>query len=194
MALPLQVDWNKVQSMYLKGMTPKQIGELLGIKADSVSARAFRYKWRKSLLDSSVIVKAHNDAIQGNEPETPESSHLTKASASVKGSLANALLQATGCLDTLPQSKSLKSRTASAQLLSTLAGVGKTVFGWSEGQSTPSVRINVMANCTLSPPDQAKAIEQAPVIDVTPVLNNPPVQASDAEELKPPSEPPKGTS
>lgn len=165
--MPVSPDWNVIRELYNKGLPIRKIAEQFNLKVGTIAARASRGNWKRIVTQANAIAQSVQVQIQGNEPETPESNHLTKASTTVKGSLANALLQATGCLDTLPTSKSLKSRSASAQLLATLAGVGKTVFGWSDSNQTPAVRISVVANAvSISESEQPKTITQAPVIDV----------------------------
>lgn len=172
-AMPASPDWNVIRELYNKGLPIRNIAEQFGLKVGTIAARASRGNWKRIVTQANAIAQSVQVQVQGKEPDSPESNHLTQASTNVKQSLANALLEATGTLDTLPKSKSLKSRSASAQLLSTLAGVGKTVFGWSESSQSPAVRINVLSTFQVSPSPQ----EQKPVIDVTP-----------AKAIEPPSE------
>jgi hypothetical protein len=141
----LQVDWMMIQGLYLKGLTPKQIQAETGVKADTVSNRAFRCKWRKSLVDSAVVVHKRNQAMAIDEPDTQS---LTKHSDSVRNALGRDLTRLCELLETAPP-PSLSNALKRQQALEPAVRNAKAVFGWSEGQSQPSVRINVMGTVSV---------------------------------------------
>jgi hypothetical protein len=159
------IDWELVQSLYLKGLGPSEIQKQTGVKANAVSVRASRYGWRKHLAKASVIVTQHNEKLQGDTEDKGQSNALAKRSALVRERLSDELLRAVDTLTATKPSKSLETQAKRASVMQTLAGAAKPVFGWSEGQSSPMVRINLLSQAvslTESQPDTR------PVIDVTP--------------------------
>jgi len=63
---PRKPDWEKVREAYLELRSQKLVGEMFGIKPDTVKTRASRHGWRKMVPQQ---------AIQKNEPE-PNYAHL----------------------------------------------------------------------------------------------------------------------
>jgi len=174
----LQADWNLIRDLYSKGMTPSKIADQTGVQVGTICSRASRGRWKAVAQQANSIVQVEIQHPK-QEPESPESSALAKASASVRAALSQELLRSVAALDTLKPSKRLESQRERANVVQTITGTAKTVFGWSDGQSNPSVRINVLSSFAIEPAQQP---EQGKVIDVTPALATP----KPIEQLNPP--------
>lgn len=161
-ASPESPDWTHVQTLYLQGKSPKEIEAITGIPKQSVSVRASRLGWTASLRKSRQTVQVTAELAKDDKDDSPK---LTAQSERTRTALADVLVRSAEKLASHPihtTSTALRLNQDAESLVRN----AKTVFGWSESQSTPSVRISVLSSFQVAPTqDQAKG----PVIDVTPV-------------------------
>lgn len=166
------IDWPLIQTLYTSGLGPNEISKRTGVKPDTIASRASRFRWRDLMAKAKPIVQV---AIQRDREQTednPQSNALAKASAIVRSKLSDELIRAVDTLSSTKPSKRLDTQAKRASVMQTLAGAAKPVFGWSEGQSQPIVRINVLGNAT---------IDSSPAIDAEVVPNPVPAQVTDAQ-------------
>lgn len=162
---PVQaIDWPMIQALYLQGLGPTAIAKKTGVKVNTISVMATRKGWAKSLQKAGEHRKVVEISVQQSQDDSPK---LTAQSEAVRAALARDLKRVCDLLETKTPS-TIPAALKRQQDMESLVRNAKTVFGWSDSNTQPSVRINVMSNCTLTPPP---AIEQSQgkVIDVTPV-------------------------
>lgn len=138
-------DWMLVQALYFQGKTPKQIEGETGVKAQSVSVRATRHGWTRSLAKTRLALKGAEDK--------PKEGKLDSASEAVRNALGRDLKRVCDLIDTSPPSslpKALKRQQAMVPLVQN----AKTVFGWSDQGTSPLVRINVLGTAVIAPSGQ----------------------------------------
>lgn len=156
-------DWNLIRELYNKGLPLRKIAEQFNLQVGTVASRASRGNWKRIAAEATTI--AQNALIETKEKPAAESA-VTKHSEAAKAGLAGILARSVEKLQAIALNSPKAALKANAELESVVRNC-KTVFGWSEGQSTPAVRINLLGSFTVQPKEPA--LPQAPVIDVTPV-------------------------
>lgn len=147
-------NWPFIQSLYLQGLTPKQISAQTGVKADTISCRASRNGWTSALAKAKPAVQVTVETSKAKDSEAS----LSKSSEAVRSGLADVITRSVEKIQAL----TLKTPKHALKVNSELECVvrnAKTVFGWSEGQSHPAVRINILGSAVID--TQPKAIEPA---------------------------------
>jgi len=159
-------NWELIQAMYMAGRTPKEIEAKTGTAANTVSVQATRKGWAVALRRLKLDKLAQG---QDTEGDTAKPSVLAKYSESARNALGRDLKRICDLIETSPAT-SLKRALERQAAMEPLIRNSKTVFGWSEGQAQPSVRINVMGSVSFgsnsgSIANQDQQLEQGKVID-----------------------------
>lgn len=157
-----QPDWNLIRELYNKGLALRQIAEQFGLQVGTVASRASRGNWRATATRAKQIAQSVQKGVESEDKGDEEPNKLSKASSLVRSKLSDELLRAVDTLTSTKPSKRLESQMRRASVMQTLAGAAKPVYGWSEGQSQPAVRIAIMgATVQVQQETEAKAIDIA---------------------------------
>ena len=139
------IDWTSIQAMYFQGVTPSEISAKTGVKTNTISVMASRKGWAVALRKAKEAGKATKIEIGGNPPAD---SALVKHSERVRKALGRDLERVCELLEDKPPSSLSKALERQSALESVVRNA-KTVFGWSEGQSTPAVRISILGDAQI---------------------------------------------
>jgi hypothetical protein len=141
----LDVDWKLAESLYLQGVKPPVIAERVGIGIGTIYAKASRKGWAKTLAKT-------RDSMTGQAERVAE-----VLSETVKAKFARRLLHLSNSLPDYPLP--LKEELAIQSKLEPAIRNARTILGWKEGNTQPSVRINVMAGATVISTEPEKTVE-----------------------------------
>ncbi len=161
------IDWAMIQSLYLQGLGPTAIAKKTGVKSNTISVMATRKGWAKSLQRAGEARKRLEIDHDGNPKEVKELENQSQRARKALGDVIARSAEKLASVDI----KSVKHALTVNQEAESLVRNSKTVFGWSEGQSQPAVRIGVLSQTTIVNEAQSKD-EAKPVIDVESNVND----------------------
>ena len=140
----VQADWNLIREMYTQGLKCAEIEKQTGVKAGTIASRASRCKWTGVALQAKQAVQK---LIKGSEGES--ASKLGDSSERTRSRLARLVERSAERIEEM----TLKSPSHALKVNQELESVvrnAKTVFGWTENQQAPAIRIAVLAQVTLT--------------------------------------------
>ena len=130
--------WEKAKSLYLAGKSWKAISDETGLNQSTLQSKASRDDWTK-------FRKGMRDTISSNEIQSLES-----LSALVRSKLAADAASTLERIDSYALD-GIRDESTREQILGSVAKRSALVFGWSEGNESASVSINLLG----SMPDRA---------------------------------------
>lgn len=157
---PKAIDWDYIQALYMQGIGPAEIARKTGVKADTISVRATRHGWTGILRKTGG---PRQDVQITVSTEQPKEDKLAKQSERTRTALADVIARSAEKLAAMPINTPSSALRVNQDAESMVRNA-KTVFGWSEGQSAPAVRINILGNATVA----SEEMEKPPVIDLPP--------------------------
>lgn len=153
------IDWPLIQTLYTSGLGPKEISKQTGVKPDTIASRASRFRWRELMAKAKPMVQVTKPDDSEDKPALDsQSQRARKALGDVIARSAEKLAST--------DIKSAKHAVIVNQEAESMVRNAKTVFGWSEGQTQPVVRIGVLSQTII---ESGVDTNQGQVIDVTPV-------------------------
>jgi len=158
-------DWILARTLYAQGVATPEIAQVLGVPQANVRARIMREDW--SRLRNKVQARAAT-AIQTvvRESISPDLRALLESSAKARQAIAHELLGSLETLQTTKHSRKLVTQRDRANVLATLAQVGKLAHGWGEANASTSIRIGVLNCATVKPPSLSSPTDP-PTIEAT---------------------------
>ena len=157
----LPCDWDVIRELYLKGLPLREISEKVGVQQSTISSKATRAGWKQAAQRASALV-------QVSVNEAKEETQLSKQSERARSGLAATLERFVAKIETM-EPKTVKAALKASGELESVVRNCKTVFGWSESQSQPAVRINILGSATIATDGPA----EKPAIDLPIVLDTP---------------------
>lgn len=176
---PKAIDWENVKSLYFHGVTPTEIAKQTGVRLNTISVMASRKGWPAMLRKAKETSKAVQISVEQPEAESPK---LTAQSEAVRAALARDIQRVCELIDAQP-APTLSKALARQQAMEPVVRNSKAVFGWSDSNTSPAVRISVLDSVVVMPvsahsPEKpviecepAKAIGQEPDRNTLPPLS-----------------------
>lgn len=143
----VQADWGLIQQLYIQGFTPKVIADKTGVKADTVSIRAHRGKWKE--LAARAIEAVKGQVPQATEVQTATESALASSSERVRERLARLVERSVAKLEELDIRTPSHALAVNGELEPVMRNA-KVLYGWGEALAQPAIRIQVVAQCRLA--------------------------------------------
>ena len=136
--------WEKAKSLYLAGKSWKAIADETGIVQSTLQSKASRDDW-------TTFRKGMRNTVSSNEIQSLES-----LSAIVRNKLAADAASTLERIDSYALD-GIRDESTREQILGSVAKRSALVFGWSEGNESASVSINLLG----SMPDKLFHVEQS---------------------------------
>ena len=161
---PKVPDWDLIQARYVQGVGPTELSKMFGVKADTISVRATRKGWQRLKQKASVTSQSVTITTESKQDESPK---LTAQSERTRKALADVLVRSAEKLASMPihtPSTALRVNQDAESMVRN----AKTVFGWSEGQSSPAVRISIMDSAVVIQEQAGQALSEVPEVKQLP--------------------------
>jgi hypothetical protein len=158
MPLTLDVDWEHAHQLFNQGLKIPRIAEQLGVKYNTVSARAKRYKWAQK-RDNAV--KAVAEVVHNMVKEKPNT--VQERAQKWLEKEMNAVEDITIALDAVPIPETIPKLREHIEVRAMNGKYGRSTFGLDNQQGTVNISIGMFGKEQVEPtPGQVIDVELTP--------------------------------